>query len=132
MFAKVMFLQLSIILFTGGVCLSAYWDTYPPPQEQTPHGADTPPPEQQTTPWSRLPQSRHPAWSRHPRSRPPQSRHPPSRHPPEQTPPVQCMLGDTGNKRAIRILLECILVVNMFECARIDRGGKMSSTLNKH
>ena len=36
--------------------------------------------------------------------------------PPGQTPlgadipPAQCMLGDTGNKRAVRILLECILV----------------------
>ena len=30
---------------------------------------------------------------------------PGSRHPPEQ-----CMLGDTGNRRAVRILLECILV----------------------
>ena len=29
---------------------------------------------------------------------------PRSRHPPK------CMLGDTGNKRAVRILLECILV----------------------
>ena len=25
--------------------------------------------------------------------------------------PVQCMLGDTGNKRAVRILLECNLVL---------------------
>ena len=25
-------------------------------------------------------------------------------------PPEQCMLGDTGNKRVVRILLECILV----------------------
>ena len=25
-------------------------------------------------------------------------------------PPEQCMLGDTGNKRAVRILLQCILV----------------------
>ena len=33
------------------------------------------------------------------------SRHPGSRHP-----PAQCMLGDTGNKWAVRILLECILV----------------------
>ena len=36
-------------------------------------------------------------------------------HPPRdqrQAPPQeQCMLGDTGNKRAIRILLECILVI---------------------
>ena len=38
------------------------------------------------------------------RGRPPHSRTPP---PSEQTPPA---LGDTGNKRAIHILLECILV----------------------
>ena len=42
----------------------------------------------------------------HPGTRPP----PQSRHPLEQTPPEQCMLGDTGNKRAVHILLECILV----------------------
>ena len=29
-------------------------------------------------------------------------------------PPEQCMLGDTGNKRAVCILLECILVLNSF------------------
>ena len=34
---------------------------------------------------------------------------PRSRHP-----PAQCMLGDTGNKWAVRILLECILVVTNF------------------
>ena len=34
--------------------------------------------------------------------------------PKEGTPPrEQCMLGDTGNKRAVRILLECILVLTM-------------------
>ena len=57
---------LSVILFTGAVCLSACWD-----------------------------------------SRPPGGRHPP---PQEQAPPAQCMLGDTANNRAVRILLECILV----------------------
>ena len=43
----------------------------------------------------------------------PRSRHPPpkSRHHP---PSEQCMLGDTGNKRAVRILLECILLVFNF------------------
>ena len=41
----------------------------------------------------------------------------PEQTPLEQTPPgadtplTQCMLGDTGNKRAVRILLECILVI---------------------
>ena len=71
----------------GGVCLSACWDTHPPGSRHPP-GTDIP-------------------WSRH---------HPGSRHPQEQTPPrtdtpVQCMLGDMGNKWAVRILLECILVV---------------------
>ena len=28
------------------------------------------------------------------------------------SPPEQCTLGDTGNKRAVRILLDCILVVH--------------------
>ena len=28
----------------------------------------------------------------------------------QTVPPVQCMVGDTGNKPAVRILLECILV----------------------
>ena len=36
---------------------------------------------------------------------------PPRANPPEQTPPVQCMLGDTVNKRAVCILLECNLVI---------------------
>ena len=34
--------------------------------------------------------------------------------PREQTPPAQCMLGDTANKRAVRILLERILVLCLF------------------
>ena len=42
---KVMFLQVSVILFTGGVCLSACWDT--------------------------IPQSRHPPRSRHPQEQTP-------------------------------------------------------------
>ena len=53
--------------------------------------ADTPP--QADTPWNKLP--------------PPPNR--PSRANP--TPPEQCMLGDTVNKRAVCVLLECNLVV---------------------
>ena len=42
---------------------------------------------------------------------PPWSRpNPPGAEPP----PEQCMLGDTANKRAVRILLECILVALAF------------------
>ena len=37
--------------------------------------------------------------------------HPPFR---ADTPPPQCMLGDTDNKRAVRILLEYILVYGSF------------------
>ena len=63
--AKVIFLHLSVILFTGGwFCLSACWDTTPP--EQTPLGPDPP-------------------GSRH--TTPPGADTPPRPDPPEQTPP---------------------------------------------
>ena len=40
---KVVFLHVSVILFTGrGVCLSACWDTILPPGPGTPPGADPP------------------------------------------------------------------------------------------
>ena len=43
---------------------------------------------------------------------PPRSRHPPGVTPPRSRhPPVQSMLGDTVNARAVRILLECNLVL---------------------
>ena len=55
----------------------------------------------------------HTPLGRHPRA----DTLPLGRHPPlGQTPsPVQCMLGDTGNKRAVRILLKCILVTGCNE-----------------
>ena len=49
-----------------------------------------------------------------------QTPHPGSRHSLEQTPPwsrhppMQCMLGDTVNKRAVRILLKCNLFRHSF------------------
>ena len=74
--AKVMFLQASVILLTwGGVCLSACWDAHPPGAD-TPLGADTP-------------RTRHPPGTRHPHGADtPGSRHPPRADTPwEQTPP---------------------------------------------
>ena len=81
--AKVMFLQVCVILFTGGVCLSACWDTTPP-REQTPLGADTPgadtpprqtPPQSRPSPWEQTPpQSRPPLGADPPGSRPPPPR----------------------------------------------------------
>ena len=60
--------------------------------------------------------------------------HPPGtrgRSPPRAgTPPAQCMLGDTGNKRAIRILLECNLVQIIFSKNR-NVHSRMES-LNKN
>ena len=65
---KVMFLQVCVILFTGGVCLSACWDA---PPEQRP-------------PWSRPPRSRHPRGADTPlgADTPPGSRQPLGADPP--------------------------------------------------
>ena len=93
---KVMFLQLSVILFTGGglpQCMLGY------------HTPTRHPPPEQTPPWRRHP----------PGAGTPQSRHPQSRHPPQcRDPPAQCMLRDTANKWAVCILLECNLVLLIF------------------
>ena len=81
--AKVIFLHLSVILFTeGGVCLSACWDTIPPPREQTPLQDQTPP----GTKYNPLPTG--------------------TKH----TAPQGSRLRHTVNERPVRILLECILV----------------------
>ena len=67
---KVMFLHLSVILFTGEYLPSACWDTHTP--GQTPLVRQPPP-------------GRHPPWVDSP----------PARHPPSRHPPAQCMLGYT-------------------------------------
>ena len=85
-FAKVVFLHVSVCHSVHrGVSASVHAGIHLP-------GADIPWEQTATPPVQTIP----PPWTR---------------HPPEQTPPVQCMLGDTGNKRTVRILLECILVV---------------------
>ena len=104
--AKVMFLQASVILLTRGVSASVHagippWTRSPgarhPPDQHTPPGTRHPP-EPDTpradTPWDQT----------HPRTRPPGSRHPPdqtppgadppgTRHPFEQTPPWEAHSG---------------------------------------
>ena len=102
----------------GGVSASVHAGI-PPPRSRHPlagrhpPGADPPkadtPPEQAHTP-----QSRHPPGSRHPWSRHPCSRHPPPEAdtPQEQTPPPGSRRRHTVNERPVRILLECILVIN--------------------
>ena len=108
--AKVIFLHLSVILFTGGClpqCMLGYHT--PPrsrqtPPEQTPPQADTPPsrhPPEQTPP-----RSRHPSRADTPLGQTP----PPIRHPPGSR------LQHTVNERPVRILLEFILVVHRSTC----------------
>ena len=80
-----MFLHLSVILFTGGSAIHPLGDT----------------------PWADIPQADTPM-----------GRHPLVRHPPGQTPPwadtpPRSACWDTVNMRAVRILLECNLVVNI-------------------
>ena len=73
--AKVIFLHLSVILFTGGFCLNACWDTNPPGQGRPPPPEQTPPPP---------PRSRH-HHSRRTRQTPPGAYPPRTRqttHPP--------------------------------------------------
>ena len=90
--AKVIFSHLSVILFMGGFCLNACWDTSPP-------GADTPrtrqAPREQTPP-------------------PDQAASPPRADtPPDQADPPGSRLQHTVYERQVRILLECILVYQM-------------------
>ena len=56
-----------------------------------------------------------------PRKTPPSMTHTPTKtpgRPPRKTPPChhceQCMVGDTGNKQAVRILLKCILITLIY------------------
>ena len=59
---KVMFSQASVILFTGGVCPSACWDTHTPgrhpPRKHTTPGSTLPP--EGTPPWEAQPPEEHP------------------------------------------------------------------------
>ena len=89
---------LSVILFTGGQYLGRY----------IPLGRYNPPPGRYT-PWQVQTPGRYTPLAGNPLDR----YTPRPGTPPRQVhPPRQCMLGDMGNKRMVRILLECILVKN--------------------
>ena len=118
-----MFLQMCVILFTGGGVSASVHAGIPPPGSRHPPRTDTPPradTQEQTPPSEQTPpKSRHPPGSRHPLK----TRHTPrSRHPPEQTPPQEqtppspgSRLRHTVNERPVRIVLECILfLLNKF------------------
>ena len=75
------------------------WDQVHPPGTRYTLRDHVHPPGNRYTPWTRY----TPQWTRYTPPPPNQVHHPPWQ---------QCMPGDTGNKRAVRILLECILVVH--------------------
>ena len=95
---KVMFLQVCVILFTGGVPDQVHT---PPGTRYTPPGPGTHPPRDQVpSPWTRYnPQTRY---TPRDQVQPPGTRY---------TPPGHSMLGDMVYARAVRILLECNLVL---------------------
>ena len=62
---------------------------------------------------------------------PPHQVHPPRPGTPPRDqvhPPPGAVLGDTGNKRAVRILLECILVIKYFLSRRRRQEKNLSGT----
>ena len=69
--AKVIFLHLFVILFTGGVLPQCMLGYHPPgtrpPEEQTPPGADTTPPGADTTPQDQTPLGTKPPRDQSPR-----------------------------------------------------------------
>ena len=102
--AKVIFLHLFVILFTGGLVSHKAPRQTPHPPDQAHHPPRTrhPPPDQAHHP---------PRPDTHPRpgTPPPDLTHPPrTRHTP---PPHGSRLRHTVYERSVRILLECILVI---------------------
>ena len=98
-FAKVMFLHVSVCPHGGSTWARNPLGRYTPPVRYTPG---------QVLPWAGTPLGRY----THQAGTPTRQVHPP----PGQVHPLweQCMLGDMGNKRAVHILLECILVSYLF------------------
>ena len=123
--AKVMFLHVSVILYTGGGSPEnppgTRQTTPPPGPRRTPQGPGRPPRQGDPPPGPR----RTPLGPRRtppgPRRDPPGPRRTPPgprRDPPgtRQIPPRQGRrLQHTVNERPVRILLECILVINVFD-----------------
>ena len=99
--AKVMFLHVCVILFTGRV-----WAGRMPLGRENAPGQGEPPQAGRTLPGSRHPQSRHtPLGADTPWSRPPWKHTPPGSR-----------LQHIVNEWPVRILLECILVCYCFLC----------------
>ena len=100
--AKVMFLQVSVILSTGG----GSPENPPGTKENPPDQADTPPGTKENPPRTGRPPLDQADTPPGPRRTPPR----PRRTPPDQgEPPRGRRLQHAVNERSVRILLECIL-----------------------
>ena len=130
--AKVIFLHLSVILFTGGKVSASVHAGIAPPRADTPPlsrypQADTPHPLGRHTPEQTPPRSRHPPgadtpWSRHT----PQSRHPPGADTPkEQTPPWEADSGIRSMSGRFASYLNAFLFGKIFakNCMKIKEIG---------
>ena len=94
-----LFLHVCVILFTGGGLRAGRIppDRESPPGQADPPGADTPQPG---------------------------SRHPPEQNPPRADTPPGSTLQHTVNEWPVRILLECILVLQIF-CRKLHENERI-------
>ena len=144
---KVMFLQASVILLTGGG-VSASVHAGIPPQEQTSPQEQTPP---APSPWEQTPQSRHPPGADTPQSRhSPRSRHPPGAadtpppgvdplgadtpleqtpHPPQQTPLPEADSGVRSTSGRYASYCNAFLFINVSFCRTGPLKGLLINTI---
>ena len=114
--AKVMFLHLSVILFTGRGVVPQCMLGYHPPEAHTPLEAHPP----EAHPLWEAPPRRHAPWEAHtPRRHFPQEAHtqPWEASPRKHTPPweAHCPQEMATGVQTVHILLECILVLVIFK-----------------
>ena len=103
-----------VCLWSGGCLHLVSWGVYHTPPVQT--RADTP---QADTPPGQAPQWVDTPLARHPLADPLKAGTPPGRHP-RQTTPHSRVLWDTVNKWAVRIPLECVLVIDFIHFVKVS------------
>ena len=133
--AKVIFLHLFVMLFTGGGgCASMHAGIPTPPNQADPPGSDINPPGPGRPPRTRqTPQTRQTPRTRQTPSRPGRPPPGPGRPPRIRHPPPGSRLQHTVYERPVRILLECILVVFFFSKKRrnVKKWSKMGIRMLK-
>ena len=98
---NVMFLHLSIILFTGVGVFASVMHGYTPPSSYPPLGRYTPP-------WAGTPRHIHPSGQVHPQAGTPLGRYPPDNYTPRQGTPPSMVTAVDGKHPAG--MLSCLLI----------------------